>query len=179
MVIKMNIKIDLGKYEDLDAIEKLYNDLHESLETGVNYPGWRKGIYPIREDAETGIAEQSLFVARSGSSIVGSIILNHKPENAYSGAKWQYSGSYSSVLVVHTLIVHPAYVKLGIGVQLLDFADRKGYQNNIKAIRLDVYEKNTPAIRLYEHCGYQYIQSVDLGLGVYGLDCFRLYEKLL
>lgn len=61
----------------------------------------------------------------------------------------------------------------------MNFAESFGLQNNIKAIRLDVYEKNTPAIKLYEHCGYQYISTVDLGLGCYGLEWFKLYEKLL
>lgn len=43
----------------------------------------------------------------------------------------------------------------------------------------DVYEGNIPAINLYEKCGFKYIDTVDLGLGNYGLNWFRLYEKLL
>ena len=34
--------------------------------------------------------------------------------------------------------------------------------------KLDVYEKNEPAIRLYQKCGFQYIDTVDLGYGKYG-----------
>lgn len=175
----MEIRIERGTDTDLDAIEQLYNDLHDALETGVNYPGWRKGNYPTRADAADGIAEHNLFVARSSNGIVGVVILNHKSENGYDSAAWQYDGDYSLVLVVHTLVVHPAFAKLGIGAQLIGFAESFGQQNNMKAIRLDVYENNTPAIALYERCGYRYIQSVDLGLGSYGLDCFKLYEKLL
>lgn len=175
----MDIRIEHGTYADLDAIEQLYNDLHDALEIGVNHPGWRKDIYPTREDAAAGVEEQNLFVARNGNNIVGSIILNHKPENGYSSAKWQYDGDYSLVLVVHTLAVHPVFSKCGIGMQLMNFAESFGRQNNMKAIRLDVFEKNTPAIQLYERCGYQYIQAVDLGWGCYGLDWFKLYEKLL
>lgn len=54
-----------------------------------------------------------------------------------------------------------------------------GIQNNIKAIRLDVSEKNYPAINLYQRCGCQYIAVVDLALSRYGLDSFKLNEKLL
>ncbi|XAM46318.1 hypothetical protein TPDSL_28260 [Terrisporobacter petrolearius] len=50
---------------------------------------------------------------------------------------------------------------------------------NIKELRLDVYEKNLPAIKLYEKFGFKYIDTVDLGLENYGLKWFRLYEKLL
>ena len=49
----------------------------------------------------------------------------------------------------------------------------------VRALRLDVHEINTPAIKLYESCGFRYIATVDLGYGAYGLKWFRLYEKLL
>lgn len=49
----------------------------------------------------------------------------------------------------------------------------------MKAVRLDVYEKNQPAIQLYKSFGFQYIDTVDLGYGMYGLDWFQLYQKLL
>lgn len=175
----MEIQMEYGTYADLDAIEQLYNDLHAALQIGVNYPGWRKDIYPTREDAAAGIENQSLFVARYDNLIVGSIILNHTPEKGYSDVKWHCDDDYSQILVVHTLVVHPLFAKQGIGVQLMEFAGRFGCQNNMKAIRLDVYEKNMPAIALYERCGYYYIQSVDLGYGCYGLERFKLYEKLL
>jgi len=42
-----------------------------------------------------------------------------------------------------------------------------------------VYENNFPAISLYEKCGFEYVDTVDLGFGNYGLDWFKLYEKLV
>ena len=42
---------------DLEQIEFLYNDLCDYLEVHENYPGWAKGVYPTREDAERGIRE--------------------------------------------------------------------------------------------------------------------------
>ena len=42
---------------DLEQIEFLYNDLCDYLEVHENYPGWKKGVYPTREDAERGIRE--------------------------------------------------------------------------------------------------------------------------
>ena len=49
----------------------------------------------------------------------------------------------------------------------------------MKAVRLDVYEKNIPAVRLYEKLGFHYVHTVDLGYSQYGLDRFRLYQYLL
>ena len=70
-------------------------------------------------------------------------------------------------------------MKCGVGKTLLNFADKQSIKWNVKSIRLDVYEGNMPAIRLYEKCGFKYIDTVDLGLGNYGLDSFKLYEKLI
>lgn len=175
----MSSLIEYGTCEDIDAIEQLYNDLNDALSTGINYPGWIKGVYPIRENARKGIECNNLFVLRYNNQIAGSIILNHEPEKGYDGVEWQFDGGYDDIYIVHTLVVHPAFFKMGIGRKLMDFTERFGVRNGIKSIRLDVYEKNIPAIRLYESCGYHYIETVDLGLGNYGLDSFRLYEKLL
>jgi len=175
----MDIIFDLGKVEDIGELEMLYNDLNDHLEKGVNYPGWKKDIYPIRQNAIDGINQGNLYVAKQNGKIVGSVILSHEPEPAYNEAKWGLDFDYSEVFVVHTFVVHPEFLKCGVGKALMDFSVDLGIKSQIKSIRLDVYEGNVPAISLYEKCGFKYIDTVDLGLGNYGLDWFKLYEKLL
>lgn len=175
----MELIIELGKTNDIDELEKLYDDLNDHLAKGINYPGWLKGIYPIRLNAVDGINNSNLYVARNNGKIVGSIILSHEPEAAYYNAEWEFDSDYSDVFVIHTFVVHPDFLKCGVGKTLMDFSVEHSIKSNIKSIRLDVYEKNIPAINLYERCGFKYIDTVDLGLGNYGLDWFKLYEKLL
>jgi ribosomal protein S18 acetylase RimI-like enzyme len=175
----MNIVIEKGTKFDIDLLEQLYDDLNDFLENSINYPGWKKGIYPTRENAVNGIINDNLYVAKIEGKIVGSIILSHEPEPAYDQASWEVHADYSSIFVVHTFAVHPAYLKNGIGMALMDFTVQHSIEERAKAIRLDVYEKNVPAIRLYEKCGFKYMDTVDLGLGEYGLHYFKLYEKIL
>lgn len=52
----------------------------------------------------------------------------------------------------------------------MDYSLELAQSSGIKSVRLDVYEKNLPAISLYEKCGFEYVDTVDLGLGQYGLD---------
>ncbi|UEL49831.1 GNAT family N-acetyltransferase [Terrisporobacter hibernicus] len=80
---------------------------------------------------------------------------------------------------IYTFAIHPDYWCQGVGKELLKFAEKQANKMNIKVLRLDVYEKNLPAIKLYEKFGFKYIDTVDLGLENYGLKWFRLYEKLL
>lgn len=175
----MDINTELGQANDIDELEQLYNDLNDQLAKGINFPGWRKGIYPIRQDAIDGIEHANLYVAKFNGKIVGSIILNHASEVAYFKTQWQYESDYSDVFVVHTLAVHPDFWKCGIGNALIEFSIEHGVKSQAKSIRLDVYEGNIPAIKLYEKCGFKYIDTVDLGLAKYGLKWFKLYEKLL
>ena len=175
----MIFDIKRGEAQDINALENLYNDLNDYLASGINYAGWKKGIYPTREEAVEGVRHQTLYVAKQNGEIAGTIILNHKPETAYSNAKWSFESDYTDVFVVHTFAIHPRYMKCGVGKLLLDFAADLASKSNLKAIRLDVFEGNTPAIRLYEKCGYKYVDTVDLGLKAYGLEWFKLYEILI
>jgi ribosomal protein S18 acetylase RimI-like enzyme len=175
----MNITFDLGTEDEIDELERLYRDLNDYLDKGINYPGWRKDAYPIRQNAIDGVKNGNLYVAKYNGKIIGTIILSNKPEPAYYKAKWEFESDYSDVIVIHTFAVHPKFLKCGVGKALIDFSIEHGLELNARSIRLDVSEGNMPAIRLYEKCGFKYVDTVDLGLVNYGLDWFKLYEKLL
>ena len=175
----MKFVIESGTTADIDELEKLYNDLNDYLSATTNYPGWIKGIYPIREDAVAGIENNTLFVVRHDGKIAGSIILDHHPDAAYNNVRWKIEADYSHIFVIRTFVVHPSFLKMGIGRALMNYSIELAQQSGIKSIRLDVYENNHPALSLYEKCGFEYIDTVDLGFGNYGLDWFKLYEKLV
>lgn len=54
------------------------------------------------------------------------------------------------VIVIHILAVHPDYLGCGVGKAVLEYAENFGR----RPIRLDTYEKNAPAVRLYEKCNF-------------------------
>lgn len=175
----MNYIIEPGCIADIDELAKLYDDLNDYLATTTNYPGWIKGIYPIREDAVAGVKDNSLWVARCNGKIAGSVILNHQPEEAYNTVRWNIDVDYSKIFVIHTFVVHPSFLRMGVGLALMDHSIQLAKKLGLKSIRLDVYEKNLPAISLYEVCKFEYVDKVDLGLGNYGLNWFKLYEKIV
>lgn len=171
--------IEKGTISDITELERLYRDSVDYLNGHTNYPGWQKGIYPVRQTAVKGIEEGSLFVVRDAGRIVGTVILSHVPEPAYAQVNWGIETENQDVLVIYTFAVHPLYQNKGVGKRVMDFIIRYGKEQGMKAIRLDVYEENTPAIHLYRKYGFRYIDTVDLGYGKYGLYHFELYQKIL
>lgn len=171
--------VEKGTVNDLDEIESLYNYLTDYLQGGINYPGWRKGLYPTRETAQSAIADNCLFLLKVENDIAGTVILKHKPEDAYAKVKWSIEADYKDIFVVYTLAVHPKYMRYGVGSKLMKFIKDYGKVQDMKAIRLDVVATNAPACALYEKNGFTYVQTIDLGLSIPGLKWFKCYELIL
>lgn len=171
--------IEKAMLNDADELGRLYDSVNDHLMATVNYPGWKKGLYPVREDAVDAIREGTLFVLREGGKIAGTVILSHREEKGYAQAPWGVELEPEQVLVVHTLAVHPQFLSHGVGRRLMEFAIAHAKAQRMRAVRLDVNERNVPAIRLYESLGFAYIDTVDLGYGIERVEWYRLYQLVL
>ena len=175
----MNFSIRKATENDIDEIENLYNSLNDYLAEHENGPRWKKGVYPLREHAEAALAEGTLYVAAADEKIAGTVVYSREQGDVYKGIHWQTAFDVP-VIVICKLAVHPNYLGCGAAKALLNYAVRLGKELGIKAIRLDTYEENFPAIKLYEKCGFKYMGRIDLGLEkIYGLKWYKVYEKLV
>lgn len=173
------MNIELARATDVNEIEALYGAVVDDLLANVNYPGWKKGIYPTRDEAIFGIEKKELYVMRQNDQIVGSIVINHIQEENYQLAAWKIDAQDHEVYVIHTLAVHPQFKGLKIAQKLLEYADELAKNNGVKTIRLDVRKGNVPAIKLYERCGYTYVGAINLDFRGSDLGLFELYEKII
>ena len=175
----MNILIRAATGNDIDEVERLYNDLNDYLAVHENGPRWKKGVYPLREHAEEALSNGTLYVAVIDEKIAGTAVYSRKQGDVYQEIKWQTAFDVP-VIVICKLAVHPDYLSCGVAKALLNYAVLLGKEQGIKAIRLDTYEENFPAIKLYEKCGFKYMGRIDLGLEeIYGLKWYKVYEKLV
>ena len=177
--MKTLITIRKAVESDLNSIENLYNEVCDYLSIHSNYPGWKKGIYPVRDDAEKGLKEEALFIAQIDGKTAGTFILRHEPEDGYKNVNWMTENDYARIYVIYTLAVHPNFLNHGVGMEMLMFAERLAREEQCISIRLDVVKGNVPADQLYKKCGYEFRGTVSLGYEAYGLPWYNLYEKVL
>ncbi|TLG74292.1 GNAT family N-acetyltransferase [Culicoidibacter larvae] len=177
----MNMNIRKAEVADIDAIAQLYDDLNDALAAGINYPKWKKGIYPVRQTAIDGLATETLYVLTLDNVIAGSVILNHQPEAIYRQVNWQIDAEDQEVIIIYTLVVHPLFRNKGVAKALLDFAVESAHAQQLKAVRLDVEVGNLPAVQLYEAYGFIYIDTLPYPIQIPELIELQLslYEYLV
>lgn len=167
----MNIMIEKAASRDLDAVEELYGAMCDYMADKPFNPNFRRGGYPVRENAEEYLAADGLYIARIDGETAGSIALTASPS-----AEEEQPGE-DGVLYVHMVAVHPDCLRRGVASAMLDFAAKEAAARGAKTLRIYVWEGNTPAIRTYEKNGFVRTGKEDIGLGEFGLDWFYLYEK--
>ncbi len=107
-----------------------------------------KGIYPVRENTAAGVDDNSLFVARCDGRIAGSVILDHQPEKAYENIVWKIDADYSYIFCGTPLLLYIHLFANGSWTCIDGFFTGVGFKNQeMKSIRLDVYEKNLQLLR--------------------------------
>lgn len=88
----MMTSIRKAELKDIDAVEQIYNDIHESEESGAQTIGWIRDVYPVRKTAENALKCGNLFVQEDQGQIVGAGIINQIQVDVYALGEWEYDG---------------------------------------------------------------------------------------
>ena len=162
----------------LQEVCALYDAVLTALENGPNGPGWKRGVYPTEAVTRAGLAEGSLYLLRDEATgrAAATVILNDDQPSAYAGASWTVDAPPERVMVVHTLMTHPGFMRLGFGRRTLAASHTLARERGCLCVRLDTYAGNRPARALYEEMGYRSAGLIDLGYGHYGLHWYQTYE---
>ena len=145
---------------DLDAVEGIYNELHDAEECGSIIVGWKRGIYPARSTAGKAIKRGDLFVLEDDGEVLGAGIINNIQVDVYHGAPWRNEAEEDRVCVLHTLVISPRAVRKGLGRQFVNFYEEYALAHGCHELRLDTNEKNMIARAMYQKLGYKEIAVV-------------------
>lgn len=142
---------------DLDAVERIYNELHDAEERGDITVGWKRDIYPARSTAEDAIKRNDLFVLEDDGDVLGAGIINNIQVDVYHGAPWGHEAEDDKICVLHTLVISPRAGRKGLGRQFVNFYEEYARVHGCHELRLDTNEKNTIARKMYRKLGYKEI----------------------
>jgi len=173
------LTIRRAEITDYADVERFYCEIIESMRDAEFKPEWEMGVYPTEQLLKNAIQEQTLFITHLENHLVGVMILNHECEPEYEKVKWQADLQKEDVLFIHLLGVSPFYHGKGFAKQMVAYAVEMCRRNSVKAIRLDVLQKNIPAAKLYKSCGFRFIESREMYYEDTGLTDFYLYELIL
>lgn len=171
----MNIR--KAVYADIDAVERQYDELLNYEKEHGSSTNWKQGIYPTRSVAEKGVKEASLYVMEEDEVICASMLLNHEQLDIYASVPWKYHADPERVLSIHTLCVPPSQAGRGRGTQMVTFAMEEAQRRGCRVIRIDTWEKNEPAARLYCRLGFCDAGKAEVVFGGVISETLIFFEK--
>ena len=164
---------------DLDAVARIYDAVHDAEEAGRTTVGWIRGVYPTRETAQAALDRDDLFVLCEDGKILGAAIINQIQVDCYAGALWQYDAPDDRVCVLHTLVIDPAAAGHGLGTKFVAFYEDWARLCGCPELRMDTNAHNAAARRLYKRLGYREIGVVPTVFnGIPGVDLVLLEKHL-
>ena len=175
----MSITFRKAEHADLDAVCRIYDNIHTAEEQGRAVIGWKRGIYPGRATAEAALARGDLFIEEMNGTVVGTGILNQLQVDVYAGAPWSHDAPESEVMVLHTLVIDPQAGTPGLGRAFAAYYEQYALSHGCRYLRIDTNERNARARAFYHKLGYREIGIVPCTFN--GLEAVRLVllEKTL
>lgn len=161
---------------DLPAIERLYRSAIEVMRDTPLDIWWEWGLHPTPEKLAAETARGNVLVAvedassvhRSGSearAVYGVMVLNDEQGSDYAQAQWPVDALPDEVAVIHLFGIAPDARGKGWAKAMLAAAADTARKRGAKALRLDVFDNNAPAIALYRACGFTDLGAFDLAVG--------------
>ena len=164
---------------DIDAVEKLYDEIHTAEEANRQTIGWIRGVYPVRDTAQKSLNREDLFVLEDNGDIYGTGIINNIQVDSYSLGSWKHVVSDDKVCVLHTLVISPASAGTGYGRKFLEFYENYALEHGCVELRIDTNAKNEVARAMYKRHGYMEIGIIPTTFnGIEGVNLVLL-EKYL
>lgn len=164
---------------DLDAIERIYDNIHAAEESGKVKIGWISGVYPVRATAEEAIRRRDMFVFEEDWQILAAAIINKTQVDVYKGANWSFEADDDEVCVLHTLVVEPSCSGRGVGSRFVEFYEKYALSRHCTVLRIDTNAINSAARRLYAKLGYREADIVPCVFnGIPNVNLVLLEKKL-
>ena len=183
-------------FEDIDAVEKIYEKILTEEEEGRASIGWQRGVYPSRQVALDALEKGTLFVleveeaaadrklsvaedSKAAHRIAAAAKIDQELVPIYRECKWEYPAPDSEVMILHTLVVDPELSGRGYGKQFVKFYEDYALENGCRYLHMDTNAINAAARKLYKGLGYTEADILPCVFnGIEGVKLVCLEKKL-
>lgn len=142
--------------EDIPRVAAIYDRILTEEESGRAVIGWIRGVYPTRQTARDALEAGTLFVLEREGAIAAAAKIDQNQVPEYADAPWRYPDvPPEQVMVLHTLVVDPAFAGRGCGTQFVAFYEEYARTHGCPYLRMDTNARNAAARRLYAGLGYR------------------------
>ncbi|MBQ8620177.1 MAG: GNAT family N-acetyltransferase [Clostridia bacterium] len=164
---------------DVSAVAAIYDAIHTAEEAGETTIGWVRGVYPTEKTADAALARGDLFVLEDDGRIAGAAIINQSQCDGYETASWQYPAEDCEIMVLHTLVIHPAAARRGYGKAFVSFYEEYAREQGCRYLRMDTNERNARARAMYKKLGYREIGIIPTVFnGIAGVNLVLLEKAV-
>jgi GNAT superfamily N-acetyltransferase len=166
------MKVRPGLVEDVAAVMTMVRRTVPLMQADGNLQ-WDTE-YPNAAVFERDAAKAQLWVAEMGDQLAGVAAITMDQEPEYAEVGWDLS---EPAVVVHRLVVDPAFRRLGVAIALMLQAEAVARLRGIAVLRVDTNTRNEATRCLFPKLGY--VPAGEIGLGFRPGLRFRCYEKRL
>ena len=171
--------IRLATAADLPQAAEIYEEILRREELGPVYTNWQRGSYPTVQDARQALEAGTLYAGEEDGVLWGVVNLNSIQLPEYSRIPWSFPAEPKEVGVIHTLCIHPAQSGRGLAKTMVAFCEETARAQGRRVIRLDTWEGNLPANRMYSKLGYRFAGGTEFFFQGYIREILNCYEKAL
>lgn len=169
-----------GTSADIPQIVRIYGHILDAEEQGRATVGWIRGVYPTEQTALRTLEAGELFVMMEGAEVAAAAVINKNQVPVYAEVPWQdCEAPEEQVMVLHTLVVDPAFSGKGLGTAFVEFYERYALERGCPYLRMDTNARNQAARQLYHHLGYREAGIVPCVFnGIEGVQLVCLEKRL-
>ena len=142
-------------WEDIPRVAAIYDRVLTEEVNGRAVIGWIRNVYPTEQTALDSFQAGTLFVLEEDGVVAAAAKIDQNQVPEYINAPWKYPDAPpEQVMVLHTLVVDPAFAGKGCGTRFVRFYENYAREKGCPYLRMDTNTKNTAARRLYAGLGY-------------------------
>lgn len=164
---------------DIPGIVTIYDAILDQEEHGPVYTNWQRGKYPTAATAREALAAGTLYVLEEDGFLSGVVNLNGIQLPEYDAIPWSLPAAPEEVAVIHTLCIHPARAGRGLARRMVAFCEVEARRQGKTVMRLDTWEGNLPANRMYPALGYRFAGAAEFFFQGFIREILNCYEKAL